>query len=203
MCYMGLAGGSAPSTPGRTYGASPAPVRPAVDATRRRVGSPRDIGRLGERCHRPAVVTRRGGSECHDGVRRVKRCRVPPLRSGRSGDSPATVADGGWLLTDAGVRLVNETGTDGTTVPRAHRCVRTRRCGGAEALPGRDASAGSDPAREVWRRNGVPGTLKRCSPTEAKGFRSAATVGRRVTFVPQSDVAGSGCGIVALTRSRR
>ena len=75
--------------------------------------------RLGERCHRPAVVTRRGGSGCHDGVRRVKRCRVPPLRSGRSGDSPAAVADGGWLLTDAGVRLVNETGIDGSTAPTA------------------------------------------------------------------------------------
>lgn len=106
---------------------------------------------------------RRGGSACHEGGRRVKRCRVPSLRSGPLGDSPAVLADGGWLLTDAGVRLVNETGIDGSTVPPAP-IVASGIAGAAarEALPGGTNPTGSDPATGV--------TEERPSRRETAGF---------------------------------
>ena len=62
---------------------------------------------------RPPVVTPLPVKPNHNGVRRVKTAvAVPPQRFGRFSVSPATVADGDRLSTDASVHLMNETGID-------------------------------------------------------------------------------------------
>jgi len=88
------------------------------------------------------------------------------FRYGPLGDSPATVADGGWLLTDAGVRLVNETGIDGSTTPPPIVASGIAGAAGRKPFPAGMHPAGSD------RATGV--TEERPSRRETEGFVGVA-----------------------------
>ncbi len=117
MCYIGLAGARPPRPPDGRAARRPRrfgrlSMRP-VAGSARLAASARSASDATGRLSSPGAAE--AGATTASGE--SSRFAPPPLRFGPLGDSPATVADGGWLLTDTGVRLVNETGIDGSTAP--------------------------------------------------------------------------------------